>query len=389
VQEIRTPTKAQLEFKPNRAEQTHRVLDASRLRILYGAGSYVDTFLAWNVATHTDKPADKPVAGKPAAPAQPALTWSDQMTAKFTPNTNQIATIDQRGNFRYKAGERTASASKAFLEQALNRITLTEKAKVADDSGVARADQIVMDQMNGDMDATGHVLSTHAPDKNEKPGTSMLDTTQPMQASADEMHTRENNSQVAYRGRAVMWQGANRISADRIDVDRDGQSLHAVGDVVSELVDNKSDANAPATDPIFTVVRAPELTYRDDTREALYTGGVTLVRGKMTVTSKQMRAFLTPKTGSGDDSSLDHAIADGDVAVTEVLAGNRKRSGAAEHGEYYTKEDKVVLNGGDPQIVDSIKGMTRGRQLTYFTDEDHLIVEGVSKKVAFTRMKKK
>lgn len=312
------------------------------------------------------------------------------MTAKFAPNTNQIATIDQRGNFRYKEGARTASANKAFLEQSLNRITLTEKAKVADDSGIARADQIVMNQVNGDMDATGHVLSTHAPDKNEKPGTSMLDTSQPMQASAEEMHTRENNSLVAYRGRAVMWQGANRISADRIDVDRDGQSLHAVGDVVSELVDNKSDAAASATDPVFTVVRAPELTYRDDTREALYTGGVTLVRGKMTVTSKQMRAFLTPKTaGNGGDSSLDHAIADGEVTVTEVLAGNRKRSGAAEHGEYYTKEDKVVLNGGDPQIVDSIKGMTRGQQLTYFTDEDHLIVEGVNKKVAFTRMKKK
>jgi lipopolysaccharide export system protein LptA len=386
VQEIRTPARAQLEFKPNRAEQTHRVLDAARLRILYGAGSYVDTFVAWNVATHTDKP----VTRKPAAPAPPALTWSDQMTAKFAPNTNQIATIDQRGNFRYKEGERTASASQAFLEQPLNRITLTEKAKVADDSGLARADRIVMNQVNGDMDATGHVLSTHAPDKNEKPGTSMLDTSQPMQASADEMHTRENNSLVAYRGRAVMWQGANRISADRIDVDRDGQSLHAVGDVVSELVDNKSDAGAPATDPVFTVVRAPELTYRDDTREALYTGGVTLVRGKMTVTSKQMRAFLTPKTaGGGDDSSLDHAIADGDVVVMEVLAGNRKRSGAAEHGEYHTKDDKVVLNGGDPQIVDSIKGMTRGRQLTYFTDEDHLIVEGMSKKVAFTRMKKK
>lgn len=381
VQEIRTSTRAQLEFKPNRAEQTHRVLDASRLRILYGAGSYVDTFLAWNVATHTDKP----VASKPAAPVSPALTWSDQMTAKFAPNTNQIATIDQQGNFRYKEGERTASASKAFLEQALNRITLTEKAKVADGSGVARADRIVMNQVNGDMDATGHVLSTHAPDKNEKPGTSMLDTSQPMQASADEMHTRENNSQVAYRGRAVMWQGANRISADRIDVDRDGQSLHAVGDVVSELVDNKGGEGA-----IFTVVRAPELTYRDDTREALYTGGVTLVRGKMTVTSKQMRAFLTPKTADkSDDSSLDHAIADGDVAVMEVLAGNRKRSGSAEHGEYYTKDDKVVLNGGEPKIVDSIKGMTRGRQLTYFTDEDHLIVEGVSKKVAFTRMKKK
>jgi lipopolysaccharide export system protein LptA len=379
VQEIRTPTQAQLEFKPNRTGQTHRLLDASRLRILYGEGSYIDTFLAWNVATHTDKPA---VNQKTAAPA---LTWSDQMTAKFTPNSNQIATIDQQGNFRYQEGVRTARAHKAFLEQTANRITLTEKAEVADDSGVTRADQILMDQTSGDMDATGHVLSTHAPDKNQKPGTSMLDTSQPMQASAEEMHTRESNSEVSYRRHAVMWQGANRISADRIDIDRDEQSLHAVGNVVSELVDNKAGADA-----VFTVVRAPDLVYRDDTRQALYTGDVTLVRAKMTVTSKQMRAFLTPKTASNsDDSSLDHAFADGDVVVTEILAGNRKRSGTAEHGEYYTKDDKVVLNGGSPQIVDSIKGMTRGRQLTYFTEEDHLIVEGENKKVAFTRMKKK
>jgi lipopolysaccharide export system protein LptA len=317
--------------------------------------------------------------------AAPALTWSDQMTAKFTPNSNQIATIDQQGNFRYQEGVRTARARKAFLEQTANRIALTEKAEVADDSGVTRADQILMDQTSGDMDATGHVLSTHAPDKNQKPGTSMLDTSQPMQASAEEMHTRESNSEVSYRRHAVMWQGANRISADRIDIDRDEQSLHAVGNVVSELVDNKAGADA-----VFTVVRAPDLVYRDDTRQALYTGDVTLVRAKMTVTSKQMRAFLTPKTASNsDDSSLDHAFADGDVVVTEILAGNRKRSGTAEHGEYYTKDDKVVLNGGSPQIVDSIKGMTRGRQLTYFTEEDHLIVEGENKKVAFTRMKKK
>ncbi len=379
VQEIRTSTQAQLEFKPNRAGQEHRLLDASRLRILYGEGSYIDTFLAWNVATHTDKPAVNQKA------AVPALTWSDQMTAKFTPNSNQIATIDQEGNFRYREGARTARARKAFLEQTANRITLTEKAEVADDSGVTHADQIVMDQTSGDMDAAGHVLSTHAPDKNQKPGTSMLDTSQPMQASAEEMHTRESNSKVSYRRHAVMWQGANRISADRIDIDRDEQSLHATGNVVSELVDNKAGADA-----VFTMVRAPDLMYRDDTREALYTGGVTLVRGKMTVTSKQVRAFLTPKTASNsDDSSLDHAFADGDVVVTEILAGNRKRSGTAEHGEYYTKDDKVVLNGGSPQIVDSFKGMTRGRQLTYFTEEDHLIVEGENKKVAFTRMKKK
>src|SRR5207249_5506400 len=126
------------------------------------------------------------------------------------------------------------------LEQTINRITLNEAARVLDDTGSATADQIVMNQANGDMDATGHVVSTHAPDKNEKPGTSMLDATKSMQAQADEMQTRENNAKVHYEGHAVIWQGANRIAANRIDIDRDAQSLHAVGNVVSESVDNKS-----------------------------------------------------------------------------------------------------------------------------------------------------
>jgi lipopolysaccharide export system protein LptA len=137
-------------------------------------------------------------------------------------------------------------------------------------------------------------------------------------------------------------------------------------------------------------VRAPDLLYHDDTRIALYTGGVTLVRDRMTVTAKQMQAFLTPKTeNNSNDSSLDHAVADGDVKINEKLAGDRNRVGTSEHCEYYTKEDKVILNGGVPELVDSMKGVTRGRQLTYFSDDDRLIVEGETKKFAFTRMKKK
>ncbi len=404
VQEIRAPSQAQLEFKPNSPDQSHRILDASRLRVIYGAGSYVDTFLAWNAVTHTDRAEStlKPVIGKDGKPEPPppALTWSDEMTAKFTPGTNQIATIDQKGNFRYEEGVRKASSKEAFLEQTLNRITLTGGARVLDDSGSAVADQIVMNQVTGDMDANGHVLSTHAPDKNEKPGTSMLDDSQPMQAQADQMQTRDNNTKVTYTGHVVMWQSANRISADKIDVDRDAQSLHAIGNVVSELVDSKSQAGSPKTadsqtpanqaSPVYTIVRAPELLYRDDTRVALYTGGVKLIRDKMTVTSKQLQAFLTPKTGTnGDQSSLDHAFADGTVAISEVISPGRTRVGNSEHCEYYTKDDKVILNGGSPQMVDSYKGITRGRQLTYFSDDDHLIVDGQTKELAFTKMRKK
>jgi lipopolysaccharide export system protein LptA len=405
VQEIRAPSQAQLEFKPNAQDESHRVLDASRIRVLYGSGSYVDSFLAWNVSTHTDKAAStlKPVLDKNGKPQStpPALTWSDQMVAKFVPDSNQIASIDQTGNFRYQEGQRTATAEEAFLEQQINRITLKRHARVNDENGSAAADQIVMNQTTGDMDAEGHVFSTHAPDKNQKPGTSMLDTTQSMQAQADQMHTRDNNARVDYIGHAVMWQGASRISANEIQVNRDTETLRASGNVVSELVDNKSNSSSatgsapPTSDtsaqqPIYTVVQAPELSYRDDTRVALYTGGVKLVRDKMTVTAKQIEAYLTPKDGSNSNqSSLGRAIATGAVSVFDQVTPSRSRIGTGELCQYFTKQDEVILSGGSPQMVDSLKGVTRGRKLTYFSGDDHTIVEGQKTQLAFTELHKK
>ena len=394
VQEINSPAKSNLEFTPNRPGLPHRTLDASTLRVLYGDNSYVQSLIASDVKTRTDKPPglSKNSDGKPPAPS---YTWSDQMFAQFKPGSNEIQSIDQKGHFHYEEGDRKASSESAQLVQDVNRITLKDKAHVLDNTGSTYADLILMDQATGDMDATGHVRSTRMPDKKQKPGTSMLDATQSMQAQADKMVSTDNNTKILYTGNAVVWQGANRISAGVISIDRDEESLHAHGNVVSELVDNRSNSNTAnpdaktVSDPIFTVVRAPDLVYHDDTRIALYTGGVTLVRDKMTVTSDRMRAFLTPKTDqNSNQSSLDHAISDGGVKIFEKVADARTRTGTGDHCEYFTKDDKVVLTG-TPQFVDSQKGVTRGKQLTYYSDDDKLIVDGEPTQQAFTRMKKK
>jgi lipopolysaccharide export system protein LptA len=221
-----------------------------------------------------------------------------------------------------------------------------------------------------------------------------------MQAKADKMRSRDNNIQVFYDGNVVMWQGANRITADHIEIDRNEQILHAFGNVVSELVDNQKagDSNGkqaataatPVSNPIYTTVKAPDLLYHDDTRVALYSGGVTLLRNKMIVTSRELRAFLTPKTENNkDDSSLDHAFADGELVVVDQIGPNHKRTGSSDHGEYYSKEDKVVLTGGSPQIVDSLRGITRGSLITYYSGDDRLLVEGEDNKPAFTKLIKK
>jgi lipopolysaccharide export system protein LptA len=75
------------------------------------------------------------------------------------------------------------------------------------------------------------------------------------------------------------------------------------------------------------------------------------------------------------DSSLDHAIADGDVVLVEAANG-RTRTGTAQHCEYFPAQDKAVLTGGQPKVVDSLKGVTVGTKLTYYSKGDRLLVEG-------------
>lgn len=435
LKDIQTSAKAQLEFKPNRPTQAHRTLDADRILINYGEENSIDNFHAWKASTRTDRPqqatagekvliaatqaGDKKADDKDAkktGPPAPAYTWSDELVAKFAPKTSQLTAIDQTGSFRYQEGERQARAKQAHLDQTANQITLTEAARVWDGSGSTAADSIFMNQQTGDMDATGHVASTRQPDKSEQSSGSLLDDSQPMQAKADKMVARDSNLKIRYEGHAVVWQGANRTAAAQIDIDRDAGTFHAAGNVVSELQDKKkeNDSGAPVDTAkadkkdvksdgksaavssannvpmIYTTVHAPDLLYDDDKKLAHYTGGVKLVRDKMTVTSKELRAFFKEDQDkkNDDSSSLDHVFADGDVVVRDVRP-DRTRTGTAPHAEFYADDNKLILNGGKAQMVDSVKGTTVGEELTYFNDDDEMLVKGEKKALAVTHMKKK
>lgn len=447
IHEIRTDTAAQLEFKPNRPSQSHRVLDAARMVITYGDDNSIDTVHAWKVTTHTDRPPKpvqagaKPAPKKDDKPPAPALTWSDELVARFKPGTGQVAAIDQLGGFRYQEGDRKARSARAHLDQTENLITLTDAARVWDATGSTSADVIFMNQQSGDMDATGHVSATRQPDQSVSSGSSLLDDAKPMQARADKMLVRDSNLKISYEGHAVVWQGGNRTAANTIVIDRDEETFKATGSVVSELLDEKkstdnspaqakpadgskapvlktassitassktsgskasgdakttdgkpADGNAPAGDSggsVFTVVRAPEMLYEDSTKLAHYTGGVKMTRDRMTVASRELKAYFKEnKDRQNGESSLDHAFADGAVVVNEV-AVDRTRTGTAEHVEYYTDDDRLVLNGGVPKFIDSLRGTTSGHQLVYYSDDDRLLVDGDTKAPAVTHMKKK
>ncbi len=387
IDTVETAGPGTVDFLPNRAGQPKRFLKGDRIWIAYGAENRIQSFRSVNVSTRTEKP---PQADKPKP--DPSITESKDLLAIFDPKTSELARLEQKTDFRYQEGDRRARADRATLEQAKDLMTLEGAARIYDPTGSATADRIVMNQKSGDFSADGHVASTREPDKKGKASSSVLSNDEVMQARAQHMTSAENNTKIHYEGNAVAWQGANRVEADRLDIDRDEQVMEAHGHVKSQFVDKDKTGDDKAASkvkppPVFTIVTAQDMVYKEDDRVVDYTGGVVLKRPEMTITSKQIRAFLKD---ADSDSSLEKAYADGTVKIVSTSEKlKRTRTGTSEHAEYYADDAKVVMNGGKPLLIDSVKGQTRGQQLTWFSNDDRLIVDGAANDPVKSTLRKK
>jgi lipopolysaccharide export system protein LptA len=390
IESAETDGPGTLDFLPNQPNQPKRNVKGGRIWIAYGADNRVQTFRSIDVSTRTDKPAEP---GK--MPPAPAFTQSKEILATFDPGTGDLARVEQKTDFRYQEGDSQARADSAILDQKNNVMTLVGAARTSDSTGSASADRIVMDQKTGNYTAEGNVASTHQPDSEGK-SSAMLSTDQLLEARAQRMVSTDHNKKIHYEGRpeqqAVAWQGANRVQADRLDIDRGKQKLEAHGKVVSQFIDKKTEDGGPksGSGSVFTVVRAPDLVYDDNTRLAVYQGGAVMTRPGMTVAAREIRAYLND---SDADSSLNKAFAEGAVKIDSILVkvgqAARNRIGTSEHAEYYADDGKVVLQGGQPLVTDSVKGKTTGKELTWWPGNDKLLVDGEENKPSQSNLKKK
>ena len=104
----------------------------------------------------------------------------------------------------------------------------------------------------------------------------MLSEDEPLHARAKKMISKDNNLEIRYEGNAVLWQGANRLEAETVEIDRDNNVLKAHGHVVSQLLDKVKDDGTssktarqlgrPKADPkpkAATKAAAPRVYYRE------------------------------------------------------------------------------------------------------------------------------
>ncbi|MGB9605712.1 MAG: LptA/OstA family protein, partial [Bryobacteraceae bacterium] len=359
VEQVRTETPGSLEFIPNQPRQQHRWLQAERLWVNYGEANHVRSVRAVNVATRSEP--DPTARASKTAPPAPVETWSRDLHAELDPQTGELRRIEQWNDFRYREGEREARAERAVLDQPAGRLLLEGAARAWDREGVVAADRLEMDRSSGDLIAAGHVRCTHRPEHRPRAG-SLLCNQENLEAQAERMQTFERRTKIVYEGNVRLWQGANRLQARRVEIDRARRLLYAEGDVLTQFVDRRQ----PSGPPVFVVVRAARLTYSDEERLAHYSGGVKLQRGELEVEAPELRTWFKQE---GQESALDRAVATGGVRLVHRSAG-RVRQATCEVAEYYAAEDRAILSGGQPTLTDDRRGRARGQRLAWRLRDD-------------------
>lgn len=381
MERVETHSPGQVEFLPAKKGDPRRVMNGERLQFLYGANNVLRSSSAVDVKTRTE---DVDSKGKPVI----TLTRSKGLRSEFDPKTGQLTLLEQWDQFEYEQGGQRATAEHATLEQPADVIRLRGKSRVWDDTGSTAADEILIDRKTGDMTATGNVSSLRQPDRKETGG-GMLSGSEPLNARAAKMYATNRHQKIRYEGDALLWQSASRLRADNVVIDREQKTLEAAGSVVTELPDQRAGAPAGGKKDTnrYTIVRAPSLNYSDKTKLALYQGGVVLDRPGLSVKSSQLRAWFekTPKAGGGEETKLDRIFCDGAVDIRETAA-DRTRTGNGEHAEYYPADERMLLNGGNPVVVDSKRGTSRGAEITWISRQDTLLVNNTGAGPAVSRV---
>ena len=326
----------------------------------------------------------------------PSQTSSSSELAVIFAKGGNWDTLDETGSVRFEQADRRASAAQAKVSRAGDTISLDGNPEFSDAMSRTAAGTVTIDQKSNMVHAAGGVVTTYSPATSAakgsvKQGSAFNFGSGSAHVSADAISGSVATGDIVYAGHARLWQGESLLEADQIEVWRDDKKLQATGHVVAVFPQAAAPFAAslgsrPATPKKSQVgttlwtVRAPSMTYWDDQGKAHLEGGVAASSLQGSLTARSLDLFLSapastpnvpPSTvDSAAGRQLNRVLAEGDVVVRQ---GDRQ--GTAQQGEYTAAEEKFVLSGGQPTLIDNASSdTTTGRSLTFFVANDTILI---------------
>jgi LPS export ABC transporter protein LptC len=380
---LMTPVSSVLELIPSLPTLDRKVVIGDRFDATFsGQRNTLESFQASGHVTVDLEPQS------PQPSSTHRKTQSDMLVARFDPASGLLTGIDQTGNFRFlETGLPTQPPAKnaAVLRQAVaakahytasDRVTVLQgNPQVWDSTAKTTARSMTMDEQSNKLTGEGNVLTIYQDRKSTTAPFS--DSKSPVFISANRLvaHSREHTA--VYSGGARMWQDDDVVKADEIHLDQATKTMIASRHVMSTFLTEESGKGKKD----FVSVTADSLKYEDSSQRAHYENNVVMKGDMGTLRAPTLDIFLIQKP-QPHESRVDRAIAQGGVLIEQP-----QRKANSERAEFFPRENRVLLSGNHPTIVDAVKGASTGRELTFFTRDDRILIDGDSQALATTQHK--
>ncbi len=222
------------------------------------------------------------------------------------------------------------------------------------DRGDVAAPHISYSQDNGYIHAKGGVRARLVP------GTALRDTPfsngeGPLHVESAEAFWAGEPPAFAFRGAVRAWREQNLLLTEQLRGDQEGRQMSAAGGVKTKWIPTSRSAFEGAGQPVE--VDAQQLSYRQDERQLLYSGEVTVHQEERTIRCDELSVDL-----SADGSDAERMTCEGNVVLVDPPA-NRRVLG--DRAVYTVQKQQVEIFGNNVRLIDADNNNLEGRYLSY------------------------
>ena len=279
---------------------------------------------------------------------------SQNMTAAFIPDTQDIERFDAQGDAKFNENDRNGIAATVSYTAADQMVKLRGgEPTVWDSRGRTKAVELDSDLANKISYSRGRTATTYYSQEQTNGATPFSKVKSPVYIVSDRAEFHHETGLASYTGNARAWQDDNFVRSDKLNLYMNSKTMDASGHVQTGIYNSKRkvDSNSVIV-PVFA--SSDSMSYSDPDRTIHYEGNVDIKQGTDRMTGGVADVYLSKET-----NEMDKTIAQQNVVLTQP---NRK--GTGDWVQYTAADEVAVLKGTPARVEDAEKGNTEGGRLT-------------------------
>jgi LPS export ABC transporter protein LptC len=300
----------------------------------------------------------------PVVPGEIKKIIARQLEADFDPETGDLVETRCEDDVNFEQGDVRASSQYGVFRSADSLLVLRDEPRLWDAKASLEAQEIEIGVDSGEVAGKGGVRSRsdRAASDGESGGLFPAAGKEPVFFFSEQVRYLPSKDTAVYSGGARGVQGANRIEAERIEIDQSQKELSAEGGVRTVFL-QKVGREQAELEP--TVSDSTRFLYVSKDGKLHYQDGVSMRSKDMTLKGREVDVTLAP-----GGVEVVEMYAQGEVTI-ETPDGTAR----GETAKYLPKDESMTVTGESAQLENAGK-LTEGKQLTFFLGDDRIFVDG-------------